>query len=450
MAYGYCAKIARINLTTGRITVERPDPALLRNCIGGRGLGTWILWGEGCADADPLGPDNKLVYATGPLTGAAIPFSSRYMVLTKSPLTGRLACANSGGSWGTLLKRAGWDALIVEGEAPAWTYISILDGQIQLLDARAYLGLYAEEADKILKEKHGQEAAILSTGIAGEQKGLLSTIRNDNGRCSGRGIGAVMGSKKLKAIVVTATAKNTDSMSVPDEALKAVSREILEEIRRNQPNENKASPDACRGCPIACGHGEKLSKRASAAPEGIVSPVLEEVQGLCNRYGLDAISVPTAIAAAMELYRRGFLREEDCDGIPLEQSSPQSWIAWTERMGNPKTKLERLMSAGAEGLCRHFGLPESEVLPPRRNPAVSDKKAFGGKASRDLAAVIDSLGLCLFTSLALETAAYTRLLNAAWGTDFTPEAVLETGKQICNMEHSFNEAALSKLERSSV
>ena len=203
MAYAYYEKIARINLSTGEIKVEKLDVELAKKFVGGRGLGTKIVYDEGCATADPLGPDNKLVYITGPLTGAGAPSSGRYMVVTKSPLTGMIACSNSGGIWGAKLKYAGWDALIVEGEANEWTYINIEDDKIELLNAAEYVGVMSEEIDEKLKEKHGAGSSVLNIGPAGEKKVLLAAIMNDKDRAAGRsGVGAVMGSKKLKAIVV--------------------------------------------------------------------------------------------------------------------------------------------------------------------------------------------------------------------------------------------------------
>ena len=144
MAFAYYEKIARINLSTGTVTVEKLDLDVAKKFIGGRGLGTKILYDEGVAACEPLSADNKLVYITGPLTGAGAPSSGRYMVVTKSPLTGMIACSNSGGIWGAKLKYAGWDAIIVEGEAAEWTYVSIEDDKIELLDAREYLGLYSD------------------------------------------------------------------------------------------------------------------------------------------------------------------------------------------------------------------------------------------------------------------------------------------------------------------
>ena len=206
MAGAYYEKIARINLTTGKIKVEPLDLDLAHKFIGGRGLGTKMLYDEGIATVDPLSPENKLIYITGPMTGAAAPSTGRYMVCTKSPLTGMIACSNSGGIWGAKLKYAGWDAIIVEGEAPDWTYINIDDDKIELLDAREYVGVMSEAIDEQLKAKHGADVSVLNIGPAGEKKVLLAAIMNDKDRAAGRsGVGAVMGSKKLKAIVVKAT-----------------------------------------------------------------------------------------------------------------------------------------------------------------------------------------------------------------------------------------------------
>ena len=152
MAGAYYEKIARINLSTGEIKIEPLDLELAHKFIGGRGLGTKMLYDEGVATVDPLSPENKLIYITGPMTGAAAPSTGRYMVVTKSPLTGMIACSNSGGIWGAKLKYAGWDAIIVEGEAPEWTYISIDDDKIELHNADDLLGMKSELIDDTLKE----------------------------------------------------------------------------------------------------------------------------------------------------------------------------------------------------------------------------------------------------------------------------------------------------------
>jgi len=547
MANAYYEKLARINLTTGTITVEKLDIDLAKKFIGGRGLGTKIVYDEGCATVDPLGPDNKLVYITGPLTGAGAPSSGRYMVVTKSPLTGMIACSNSGGIWGAKLKYAGWDALIVEGEAPEWTYINIEDDKIELLDAREYLGMFSEELDEKLKEKHGKDSSVLTIGIAGEKKVLLAAIMNDKDRAAGRsGVGAVMGSKKLKGIVVKASKKNADDVLASAEALKAANKEVMVNIRENGltggglralgtaslvnvingvgslPTKNwqeayydKAEDvsgealaekylvkaGACHRCPIACGRIVKVGDKVVGGPE--YEPlwaygadcgnndlaVVNEANMWCNEYGLDAISVPCTIAAAMELYQRGAIKEEDCAGAPLEWGNTHALIEWTKRMGDPKTELDWLMSSGSARLCEHYGMPEVSMsvkkqempaydargvqgigityatsnrggchvrgytiapevvgLPVQLDRTVTNEKAFWSKTFQDLTAVIDSMGLCLFTSFALGAPEYTKLLNAACGTDYTPEQVLELGERIYNIERMFNKAAGMKPE----
>ena len=151
MAGAYYEKIARINLTTGKIKVEPLDLELAHKFIGGRGLGTKMLYDEGIATVDPLSPGKQAIYITGPMTGAApLPQAATWSA-TKSPLTGMIACSNSGGIWGAKLKYAGWDAIIVEGEAPDWTYINIDDDKIELLDAREYVGVMSEAVDEQLK-----------------------------------------------------------------------------------------------------------------------------------------------------------------------------------------------------------------------------------------------------------------------------------------------------------
>ena len=147
MAGAYYEKLARINLTTGEIKVEKLDLDLAHKFIGGRGLGTKMLYDDGIAAVDPLSPANEIIYITGPMTGSNSPSSGRYMVVTKSPLTGMIASANSGGIWGAKLKFAGWDAIIVEGRADKWTYISIVDDKIELHDASEYVGLMSDETD---------------------------------------------------------------------------------------------------------------------------------------------------------------------------------------------------------------------------------------------------------------------------------------------------------------
>lgn len=546
MSGAYYEKIARINLTTGDISVEPLDMELAHKFIGGRGLGTKMLYDAGVATVDPLSPENQLIYITGPMTGAAAPSTGRYMVVTKSPLTGMIACSNSGGIWGAKLKYAGWDAIIVEGEAPEWAYIVIDDDKIEIRDASDLVGMKSELIDDTLKERHGQEFSVLNIGPAGEKKVLLAAIMNDKDRAAGRsGVGAVMGSKKLKAIVVRATRKNLDNIADID-ALKEATKRAMEVIRENPvtgsglrqlgtavlvnivnnigafPTNNwqgsyaeygddisgetladtyLVKAGACYRCPIACARVIKVGDKVVGGPE--YEPLwayggncgnndlntIDICNMLCNEYGLDAISTPCTIAAAMELYQRGYITEEECDGYPLEWGNTESLIEWTKRMGDPESELAWLMSSGSARLCEHYGHPEISMsvkkqempaydaraiqgigityatsnrggchvrgymispevlgLPEQLDRTVTTDKAAWAKTFQDLTAVIDSMGHCLFTSFAMGAPEYTDLLNAATGTTWTVEEVLNIGDRIYNIERMFNKAAGMKPE----
>ncbi|MBR7179351.1 MAG: aldehyde ferredoxin oxidoreductase, partial [Oscillospiraceae bacterium] len=391
------------------------------------------------------------------------------------------------------------------------------------------------------------DSSVLSIGIAGEKKVLLAAIMNDKDRAAGRsGVGAVMGSKKLKGIVVTASKKNADETLASVDALKAANKDVMVNIRENGltggglralgtaslvnvingigalPTKNwqesyydKAEDvsgealaekflvkaGACHRCPIACGRVVKVGEKVVGGPEyeplwaygaNMANPDLasiNEANYWCNEYGLDAISVPCTIAAAMELYQRGAIKPEDCDGALLEWGNAASAIEWTKRMGDPKTELDWLMSSGSARLCEHYGMPEVSMavkkqempaydargvqgigityatsnrggchvrgytiapevvgLPVQLDRTVTNEKAFWSKTFQDLTSVIDSMGLCLFTSFALGAPEYTKLLNAACGTDYTPEQVLEIGERIYNIERMFNKAAGMKPE----
>ena len=178
---------------------------------------------------------------------------------------------------------------------------------------------------------------------------------------------------------------------------------------------------------------------------------IDECNRLCNEYGLDAIGVPCTIAAAMELYQRGYIKEEDCAGVPLEWGSKEALVEWTKRMGDPETELDWLMSSGSARLCEHYGHPEysmsvkKQEIPALDRTVTTDKAAWA-KTFQDLTAVIDSMGNCLFTSFALGAQEYADLLNAATGTTWTVEQLLEIGDRIYNIERMFNKAAGMKPE----
>jgi aldehyde:ferredoxin oxidoreductase len=540
MTTSYNLKMLRVNLTANTVKTEILDEALAKKFIGGRGLGTKILFDEGIAKVDPLSPENKIIFINGPLTGTNVPTGGRYMVVTKSPLTGMIASSNSGGVWGARLKYAGYDAVIVEGKAKAPVYLSIKDDKVEILPADAIWGKETLKVEELLKEKHGKEASVLNIGPAGEQMFELACIINEADRAAGRsGVGAVMRSKLLKAIVVSATRTLIEPHD--KEKLREVVTAALTKIRENGvtgvglptygtavlvnivnnigsfPTKNwqesyfaeadKTGGETlkekylvkqgyCHRCPIGCGRVINLDGKIVGGPE--YEPIwaygancniddlhaITEANHWCNELGIDAISTPTTIAAAMELYQKGYIKDEDCDGVPLVWGSAKAIVAWTKHMGYGDNKLGRLMASGSWRLCSHYGVPELSMSVKKQElpaydargiqgigityatsnrggchvrgymispevlgiPEPLDRLSTEGKATwtkifQDLTAVIDSTGMCLFTSFALGAPEYANMLNAATGTNYDVAGVLEAGERIYNLERLFNKAA---------
>ena len=204
---GWTGKILRVDLTKGKCKDEKLNMEWAKSYLGQRGLASKYLTEEIDPKVDPLSPDNKLIFATGPLTGTCASTSARYSVITKGALTGAIACSNSGGYWGPELKFAGYDMVILEGKAKKPCYLAIIDGKGELLDASDIWGKSVWDADGWIKAKHQDpQMHIAAIGVAGENGVLYSCIVNDLHRAAGRsGVGAVMGSKNLKAVAVRGT-----------------------------------------------------------------------------------------------------------------------------------------------------------------------------------------------------------------------------------------------------
>jgi len=536
--YGYQGKILRVDLSAGTYRVEDLDEALATKFVGGRGLATKIYADEVSPDVDPLSADNKLLVATGPLTGAPVPTGGRYMVVTKSPLTGTIACSNSGGYWGAELKFAGYDIIIVEGKAAKPVYISIEDDKIEIRDASHVWGKVVSEATDALKADAPDKARVLMIGPAGEKLSNIAAVMNDYSRAAGRsGVGAVMGSKNLKAIVVRGTKKvgiaNQEEMK---EAVKVCMDKIRENgvtgtglptygtaVLVNIINENGVYPtknwqesqfdladstsgetlaekylvkkDPCYRCPIACGRYCKVDDIEGGGPE--YEPIwaygancgvsdlgaIIKANFWCNEMGLDAISAGTTIATAMELYQKGYIKDADVAGMPLEFGNADAIIEWTQRMGMREGLGDKL-AEGSYRMAESYGVPElsmsvkKQELPaydPRAIqgmavqyattnrggchvrgylispeilgiPEKTDRFSIEGKANwakifQDFTAFIDSSGVCLFTSFALGADDYAGLMSAVTGTKWTADDVLKAGDRIWNLEKLFNLAA---------
>jgi len=362
--HGWMGKVLRIELGRKKTSSQPLTKEQTELFLGGRGLGVDILFRELPRGTNPLSPENKMVFATGPLTGTGAPTSGRYSVITRSPLTGTIFDSNSGGHFGVQLKRSGWDAVVVEGKAEKPSYLWICDESVEIRNADHIWGSNTHATEDTVKSETDKEAKVACIGPAGERQVLISAIINDKHRAAGRGgVGAVMGSKNLKAIAVLGTHETTMANR---EEFTAAARVGLEAISKNPVtkdslpnygtavlvnviNEIGALPTmnfrrgyfedadaisgetirerifekrvACDACTIACGRETKIPgrDRHGEGPEyetiGVFGAAcgvrdleaITEANYLCNEYGLDTISTGSTIACAMELSDTGHL-----------------------------------------------------------------------------------------------------------------------------------------------
>lgn len=539
---GYNGKVLRINLSDKTCKVEALDIDKAKKFIGARGLGVKTLIDEVDPKVNPLSEDNKFIIAAGPLTGAPVPTSGRFMVVTKAPLTGTIGIANSGGKWGAEMKMAGYDMIVVEGKSDTPVYVNIVDDKVEIKDAAHVWGKVVSETTELLQKDTDPKAKVLCIGPAGEKLSLMAAVMNDIDRAAGRGgVGAVMGSKNLKAIVV----KGSGKVKLFDEDLvKKVAAEKIDILRKdpvaggglptygtavlvNIINENGVHPvrnfqksytekadmisgetmtkdvlvrkNPCYRCPIACGRWVKLDDGTECGgPEyetlwsfGSDCDVydlnaINRANMLCNEYGLDTISAGATIAAAMELYEKGFVKDADiaADGVSLNWGDANAVVEWTKKMGLREGFGDKLAD-GSYRLCEAYGAPEfsmtvkKQELPaydPRGvqghgltyaannrggchikgymiNPEILgypeklDRFSLEGKAAyakvfHDLTAVIDSLGLCVFTTFGFGAQDYVDLYNAVVGGELHDvNSLMEAGDRIWTLEKMFNLAA---------
>ena len=396
MPGGYTGKICFVDLTSGEIQIEKLTDTQARNYIGGQGLGARTLFERQPKGVDPLGPENILGFTTGPLTGTKTPTGGRYMVVCKSPLTGGWGDANSGGYFGSELKAAGLDAVYVSGKSVKPVYLLIQNGKLELRDASHLWGQDTISTEEALRSEIGEKRLrVASIGPASERLSLISGICNDGGRFAARsGVGAVMGSKQLKAMAV----RGSDRVAVANAGLlDSLRKKFIHEIKempgfiqvlREQGTcgltgaliagggtpiknwqyygeqafpggERVSAPEgilkyqtrkfACANCPIACGGIVHVNKGQyplgeTHKPEyetiGAFGPLcmnndLESIfklNDMCNRSGLDTISAGTVLAFAMECYEKGILTKADTDGIELNWGNSKAMVAMTEKI----------------------------------------------------------------------------------------------------------------------
>lgn len=551
-------KILRVNLTDRTCKSEPLNMEWAQDYLGQRGLATKYLVSEIDPKVDPLSPDNKIIWATGPLTGTMASTGGRYSVVTKGPLTGAIACSNSGGYFGAELKFAGWDMVIIEGRASSPVYLSIENDKVEIRDASQLWGKTVWETEEAIKAAHQDpQVRVSCIGRTGEAGVLYAAIVNDLHRAAGRsGVGAVAGSKNLKALVVRGTL-GVGNLANPKEFMKVtyekkkilkenavtgqglptygtqvlmnvineigamptrnhkdvqfegarkISAEAMHEPRESDGKAQLVNNQGCFGCTIACGRISKIDQThytvvnspkywgASGGLEyeaawslGCANGVddieaLQYANMLCNEDGFDPISFGATIGAVMELYEMGVLTKEEI-GIEAPFGSARALTFLAEQTARSEG-FGKIVGLGSKRLCEKYGHPElsmsvkgqefpaydargvqgmgltyatsnrgachlrsytisSEVLgiPVKTDPLTTEGKPALVKAFQDATAVVDSSGLCVFTTFAWALSDIQPQLQAACEGDWSMEKLDLMGERIWNMERQFNNAA---------
>jgi aldehyde:ferredoxin oxidoreductase len=406
--FGYMGKLLRVNLTDEVIKQENLESDIAKRFLGGRGLGAKILFDEVFPETDPLGPENKLIIATGVVTGIPFAGNSRYVVMAKSPLTGIWGEAGAAGFFGPELKFSGYDAIIVEGQAKRPVYLWINNGNVEIRGAKHIWGkISGETINTIQKEVGDDRARVACIGPGGENLVRYACVISDFHRAAGRtGMGAVMGSKKLKAIAVRGKQKIpfADEEKVIEVA-RAANKEVMKGIwmegmrkygtagdlddlcasgRLPTKNFRKSTFDGadkitgetmaetilverstCYACPVACirvvkTEGVITVDPAYGGPEYETAAAfgslcmndnlvaIAKANELCNKYTIDTISTGAAIAFAMECFEKGLLTLADTNGIDLTWGNYQAILQLIEKIA----RREGIGNLLAEGVKR--------------------------------------------------------------------------------------------------
>lgn len=435
---GYVGRILRVDLNKLRVSVEPLNREAVGRFIGGSGYAAWLIYRETPMSIDPLSPENRLVFMTGPLTGTITPSAGRYVVCALSPLTGIWAESHSAGFWGPELKFAGFDGIVVEGGSIKPVYLWIHDGDCEIRDASHLWGLDTYTCEEVLRKELGSEVKVACIGPAGERLVRYANVINDRGRAAGRcGLGAVMGSKKLKAVAVLGSVRSipaaeerrllsyirrlyvtirshptvqifssygTDGImemmheygDVPIkhftlgawDGIRKLTGEVMAKtiLKRNW---------ACFRCPIACGRIVEVKKGPYRTEEGM-GPEYETVASLgalclndnlkaiakanelCNRYGVDTITTGVCIAFLMECCDRG-LAPRRVDGLNIRWGDPDlilkliRRIALREGVGNLLAEGVRRMGEALGGDAKVLAMHVKGLEIPMHDP-----RAFKG------------------------------------------------------------------------
>ncbi len=413
MAYGYWNRILRVDLTRRTSRVETPDDAFYRRYVGGRSFIAYHLLTETRAGVDPLGPENPLIFAPGVVTAAPLPGAGRHSVGAKSPLTEGYGEAEAGGYWGAELKKAGYDALIIEGQAATPTWLWVTSEGVEFRDATPLWGLPTGETQEAIRRELGDALVrVAQIGPAGENLVRYACVVNDLKDVAGRtGMGAVMGAKRLKAVAVRGRAR----VPLADPArIQQLARWVAGTLMENHrvfhefgtgagmtgkhlagglPTRNyqqgqfagverinaeaiaktvRVGMESCYACSVRCKKVVEVTEGPYRVDRKYGGPEYEALAALgsscavddliaickanelCNALGLDAISTGTTIAWAMEAYERGLLSRDEADGLDLRFGVAATIVTLTERIAR-REGLGDLLAEGSLRAARRLG-----------------------------------------------------------------------------------------------
>lgn len=420
MARSFHGKILHVDLTRGETSIEEPPEAFYRTYGGGSAMGTFYLLRDLPRGADPLGPQNLLTFFTGPITGLPVSGQSRICINALSPLSGGIGDSQAGGFAPAALKFAGFDGIVVKGASPRPVYLHLAEGKAELLDAAGLWGRSTEEVDRLLGEKHGK-VEVMQIGPAGEKLARLAAIMNMHNRANARtGVGAVMGSKRLKAVVLQGTAR----LQAADP--KTISRQHKEGTRNIEEipdmkgiglngtadvvpfqnsigslptfNYNEGSfekfldisgermretilkeRDTCYACTVRCKRVVETEFQGQKVEPTYGGPEYETLatfgsycgvadlgaialcNQLCNAFGLDTIGTGATIAFAMECFEKGLLTATDTGGLELRFGNAAAMVALVRQMGE-RRGLGDLLADGSARAAEKIGKGAEQCL----------------------------------------------------------------------------------------
>ncbi|MBW2553801.1 MAG: aldehyde ferredoxin oxidoreductase family protein [Deltaproteobacteria bacterium] len=455
--YGWAGTILRVDLGSGTIERHLMDEHLCKNFVGGRGISAKLLFDEVGPEIEPLSPYNKLIFSCGPLSGTSAPSPARFHVTSKSPLTGIMGNSNAGGYFGPAMKRAGFDHLVIQGKAQEPVYLWINDDKIEIKSARHLWGKNIREAEAQIKEELGdRRVRVAAIGQAGENLVSIANIIHEERSASRTGMGAVMGSKNLKAVAIQGT---KDVQLFDPDGFNRLAKEFQQRIAKSDKYEHfrknggstgtyatdKAgflairnfqqtggfegienfnpknvapkfyiSNKPCFKCPIGCGkkfevkEGPYAGEWGNKIEEGAFTPLgpvcgnnniasVFKMNNMGNQLGLDLIEFASGMAVVMEWYEKGIVTEKDLDGIQLTWGNHEAMAKMMEKVAF-RQGVGDVLAEGIVKASRQFG-KEAEAY-------VSHSKGMvmGGVDSRimkgtSLGFATSTRGACHLTAL---------------------------------------------------